>query len=69
VVSLTITANDQHVHETLIRGADGYVLKDSTREDLITAIRVIWRVETYLSESGSKFRLMFLLRNISSRGT
>lgn len=51
VVVLTVHKSEEHVHESLKAGADGYVLKDDTRQELLAAIRCVHRGKTYLSPS------------------
>ncbi len=49
IVVLTIHKTDEYIHETLRRGANGYVLKEATHEELRTAIRTVLAGKMYLS--------------------
>ena len=46
---LTIHRTDEYVHESLRAGADGYLLKDGTHDELRLAIRSVLGGKTYLS--------------------
>lgn len=49
VLVLTVHKNEEYVLEALEAGARGYVLKDATREELISAMRYVMSGKTYLS--------------------
>jgi|SRR5437588_2202036 len=49
VLVLTVHKADEYIHESLKAGADGYVLKDATHDELRTAIQTVLRGKTYLS--------------------
>jgi DNA-binding NarL/FixJ family response regulator len=49
VLVLTIHKTDEYIHESLRAGADGYILKDATHDELRTAIRSVLNGKTYLS--------------------
>jgi DNA-binding NarL/FixJ family response regulator len=49
VLVLTVHKADEYIHESLKAGADGYILKDATHEELRTAIHTVLRGKTYLS--------------------
>jgi len=49
VLVLTVHKEEEYVHVALDAGADGYVLKDDSQEDLINAIRSISTGKAYLS--------------------
>jgi DNA-binding NarL/FixJ family response regulator len=49
ILALTIHESDQYVLEAFDAGADGYCIKDSTREELMTAMRVVMDGKTYIS--------------------
>jgi two-component system response regulator NreC len=51
VLVLTVHKTEEHVHAALKAGADGYVLKDDTSDELISAINNIVAGNTYLSPS------------------
>lgn len=49
VLILTMHKADEYIHESLKAGADGYILKDATHDELNTAIHSILNGKTYLS--------------------
>ena len=49
VLVLTIHKTDEYIHETLRAGADGYMLKDATHDELRVAVRSLLNGKTYLS--------------------
>ncbi len=49
VLVLTIHKADEYIHESLRAGADGYILKDATHDELRVAIRSVLNGKTYLS--------------------
>jgi DNA-binding NarL/FixJ family response regulator len=49
ILLLTIHESDQHVLEAFEAGADGYCIKDSSREELMLAIDSILASKTYIS--------------------
>ena len=49
VIILSMHANEAYVVETLKQGASGYVLKDSTGNDLVKAVREVIAGRRYLS--------------------
>ena len=51
ILVLTVHKTEEHVHAALKAGADGYVLKDDTSDELINAISNILVGKTYLSPS------------------
>jgi two-component system response regulator NreC len=54
VIILTMHEDEEYVEEALGAGASGYILKDAAAHELISAIRSIFRGETYLSPRISK---------------
>jgi len=54
VVVLTVHETEDYILTALKSGADGYVLKDDTREDLISAIKSVLRGKQYLSPGIAK---------------
>src|SRR5579871_2466441 len=50
VMVLTAHCTDEYIRAALNAGADGYVLKDASRADLIHAIRVVVAGQKYFSE-------------------
>jgi DNA-binding NarL/FixJ family response regulator len=67
VVLLTMHDGDEYLRGMLEAGADGYVLKQSTGEDLCAAIRAVVRGEPGLSPAVAG-RLLRLLRRGEPRG-
>ena len=51
ILVLTVHKTEEYVHAALKAGANGYVLKDDTSDELITAIKNIAAGKTYLSPS------------------
>ncbi len=49
VLVLTIHKTDEYIHGALRAGADGYILKDATHDELRIAIRSLLNGKTYLS--------------------
>lgn len=49
VLVLTIHKTEEYIHESLRAGADGYVLKDATHDELRVAVRSILKGKSYLS--------------------
>jgi DNA-binding NarL/FixJ family response regulator len=49
ILILTIHKTDEYIHESLKAGADGYILKDATHNELSVAIHSILNGKTYLS--------------------
>lgn len=64
VILLTAHASKEYIHAALDARADGYVLKDSTRAELITAIRTVAKGESYLCKAVTETVLSgYLSRN------
>lgn len=51
IIALTVHRTEEYVRATLDAGANGYVLKDDTRNELISAIHAVVQGKTYLSPS------------------
>lgn len=49
VIALTVHKSDEYVRATLNAGADGYVLKDDTHQELVNAINRVIKGHVYLS--------------------
>lgn len=49
VMVLTIHKTDEYIHASLRAGANGYILKDATHDELRVAIRSVLNGKTYLS--------------------
>jgi DNA-binding NarL/FixJ family response regulator len=57
VIALTVHKSEEYVRATLDAGADGYVLKDDTHHDLLTAIASVQKGKIYLRACESFARL------------
>lgn len=51
IIALTVHRTEEYVRATLDAGANGYVLKDDTRNELLSSIHAVVRGKTYLSPS------------------
>ena len=51
VIALTFHKEDSYIHAALAAGADGYVLKDDSRDELVIAINSVLNGKNYLSPS------------------
>jgi two-component system response regulator NreC len=49
ILVLTVHKAEEYIRESLRAGADGYVLKHATRDELMLAIRSLFKGKTYLS--------------------
>ena len=49
VLVLTLHRAEEYIHESLKAGADGYILKDATHDELRVAVRSVLNGKTYLS--------------------
>ena len=49
IVALTFHKEDKYIHATLDAGADGYVLKDDSRDELLRALSTVMLGNNYLS--------------------
>ncbi len=49
VMVLTIHKEEEYIYESLKAGADGYLLKDATREELLLAVKIVLNGKTYIS--------------------
>lgn len=49
VLVMTIHKTEEYIHESLRAGANGYILKDATHDELRVAIRSVLNGKTYLS--------------------
>ncbi|MGF6935626.1 DNA-binding NarL/FixJ family response regulator [Paraburkholderia sp. UCT70] len=41
IIALTIHSSEEHVHEAIAAGADGYVIKDASFEELVCEMRLV----------------------------
>lgn len=49
IIALTFHKEDKYIHATLEAGADGYVLKDDSRTELLNALASVLNGKSYLS--------------------
>ncbi len=49
IIALTVHKTDEYLHTSLQAGADGYVLKDATHDELVLAIKKVMKGQSYLS--------------------
>jgi len=54
ILILSMYAQENHIHELLQTGVSGYLLKESSGRDIVTAIHSAMKDEAYLSPSISK---------------
>ena len=54
IIALTVHKTDEYILATLQAGADGYVLKDATRSELVMAIKSVLMGKRYLSPGVSE---------------
>lgn len=54
VLALTVHKTEEYILATLRAGADGYVLKDATQDELLLAIRSVLGGKSYLSPGASE---------------
>ncbi len=68
VIILSMHANEAYVVETVKQGASGYVLKDSTGNDLVKAVREVIAGRRYLSPPLSEEALERYIRISKNTG-
>jgi DNA-binding NarL/FixJ family response regulator len=66
VLVLTAYCTDEYIHAALNAGADGYVLKDASRAELMHAVRVVLAGQKYYSEPVSARLVSSYLRRNES---
>jgi len=54
VLVLTMYANEEYIFQILNAGANGYLVKETAFQDLISAIKAVYRGESFMSPSISK---------------
>jgi DNA-binding NarL/FixJ family response regulator len=54
IIALTVHKTEEYLRTTLQAGADAYVLKDATRDELLMAIENVLKGQTYLSPGVSE---------------
>ena len=68
ILVLTLHRAEEYIHESLKAGADGYILKDATHEELRVAIHSVLNGKTYLSPDISNKVISGYLGNGKSAG-
>jgi DNA-binding NarL/FixJ family response regulator len=53
ILILTMHTDEEYVYETFKMGASGYLVKQSTADDIVSAIKAVHRGETYISPTVS----------------
>ncbi len=69
IVVLTVHKTEEYIHAALEAGADGYVLKDATRDELLMAIRHVMAGKRYLGPGASEKVIEGYLEGRRSLGT
>jgi len=70
IIALTVHKEEEYLETTLQAGAEGYVLKDATHEELVLAIRSVMAGKPYLSPAVSgKIIAAYLERKKSPAST
>jgi DNA-binding NarL/FixJ family response regulator len=54
IIALTVHKAEEYIHAALQAGADGYVLKDATQDELVLAIQTVLAGKPYLSPGVSE---------------
>jgi DNA-binding NarL/FixJ family response regulator len=67
ILVLTTFDLDEHVYDALRAGARGFLLKDATREELVSAVRVIARGDALLAPSVTRRLIEQMASNVPSR--
>ena len=67
VLVLTMHQNEQYVYQIFNAGAAGYILKESSKEELASAIRTVAKGEKYFSSRISEIMVKSYLRKGSGR--
>ena len=67
IIALTVHKTEEYLRTTLQAGADGYVLKDATHEELMMAIKSVLKGKTYLSPGVSGKVIEGYLEGIESQ--
>lgn len=68
ILVLTLHKAEEYVHQSLKAGADGYILKDATHDELRVAIRSVLNGKTYLSPDIANTVISGYLGNGKSAG-
>jgi two-component system response regulator NreC len=66
ILVLTMHENEEWIFQILKAGASGYLIKDSAMTELATALRAVYRGDSYLSPSISKMVIEEYIRKAES---
>ncbi len=69
VLVLTMHENEEYVYQIFRSGASGYILKNSTKEELATAIRTVAKGEKYFSSRISEIMIRGYVDRAEQRDT
>jgi DNA-binding NarL/FixJ family response regulator len=61
ILILSMHETEEHINDSLQAGANGYLLKDCTREEMLSAIEKIIAGEKFISRSASQIMMNHLL--------
>jgi DNA-binding NarL/FixJ family response regulator len=67
VLILTIHENEEYIHELILAGADGYVLKNAEKKEIFDGVRAVATGSTFFSSNVSKALLEGLVRSTRNR--
>ncbi|MBE0639117.1 MAG: response regulator transcription factor [Bacteroidales bacterium] len=68
ILTLTMLSEQEHIKNMLSAGVGGYILKNSGREELITAINTVMEGQNYFSEEVKNVIMMEMVRKKTSTG-
>jgi two-component system response regulator NreC len=68
VLILTVHESEDYVAQLLAAGANGYIIKRAASEELISAIRAVFREEAFLYPSVAKVVIEDYVRQLRERG-
>jgi len=68
ILTLTMLNEQEHIKNMLAAGAGGYLLKNSGKEELITAINKVMEGETYFSEEVKNLIMMDMIKKKTTDG-
>ena len=69
VLVLTMHENEEYVYQILKSGASGYMLKNSTKEELASAIHAVAKGEKFISPKVSEIMVQAYLQHAGQRET
>lgn len=67
VLILTIHENEEYIHELIMAGADGYVLKNAEKKEIFDGVRAVASGSTYFSSNVSRALLEGLVRSTRNK--